>query len=186
MLKGCSRWSAADWLDAGSLDDFAGTEAPGAHADVPGCAIDHDADPLEIGKPPPARQVVGMTHVVAGHRALTTNLTSLCHFATLLACPIGGTVKYHRSAENARNDTVFYRVSRCLFPGVYSVPGYVILSSDLHRSHALFARAPMLDMPPGVPPLAASTRASRSWYTSSARIAHLRPVKQQLCSLTED
>jgi len=32
----------------------------------------------------------------------------------------------------------------------------------------------MLDIPPGMPPLVARTRASRSWHISSGRIAHLR------------
>jgi len=35
-------------------------------------------------------------------------------------------------------------------------------------------RATMLNIPPGMPPLVARTRASRSWHISSGRIAHLR------------
>jgi len=39
----------------------------------------------------------------------------------------------------------------------------------------LWAVAKMLDIPAGMPPLFATTRASRSWRISSGRTAHLRP-----------
>jgi len=40
-----------------------------------------------------------------------------------------------------------------------------------------WTRATMLNIPPGMPPLVARTRASRSWHISSGRIAHLRSKK---------
>jgi len=49
----------------------------------------------------------------------------------------------------------------------------VILTGDLHQALALWVVAKILDIPTGMPPSFATTRASRSWHISSSRTAHL-------------
>ena len=61
------------------LRHFSGANAPSACLHVLRAAIDHGTDLLDIGKPPPPGQIMGVRNLVACHWALAANIASLRH-----------------------------------------------------------------------------------------------------------
>src|SRR5438093_11965102 len=64
---------------ARGLYDLVAAQAPRAGVDVAHPAVDQGAHALEVRVPHPLGDVVSMAHLVAPHRALTANITSLSH-----------------------------------------------------------------------------------------------------------
>ena len=63
---------------------IAAAQATGAHVHPLRRTVNHHADALHIGRPGTVALAVGVTHIVAVHRALFANLTKLSHEIHLL------------------------------------------------------------------------------------------------------
>jgi len=68
-----------------SLDHLAAAQAAGADPDPAHAAVDHRADPLEVGLPGARRDVVGVADIAAEGRPLAAELALLGHVDSLLA-----------------------------------------------------------------------------------------------------
>ncbi len=66
----------------GSLEDFAGANAGSAHLERFMRAIDDGVDATEIGIPAAPGDIVSVADVIPVLRALSANITTLCHSNT--------------------------------------------------------------------------------------------------------
>jgi hypothetical protein len=74
-----TKYSDAEKRRLGCLRDAAGSNAGCANANVHARAIDHGADPLEIGIPATAAGIVRVAHHIPERRPLAANFAFLCH-----------------------------------------------------------------------------------------------------------
>ena len=68
--------------DSRCFGDFAGADAAGAHPHILRPSVDHCPNPLKVGQPAPLTHIVSVGDIVARHRALAADFTSLRHFRT--------------------------------------------------------------------------------------------------------